>query len=62
LLVIVPRRLDDMLALQEAVAVLEPPVSLPSYSIKQHWHERFHADPANVWLTRTLSDLFSRPA
>lgn len=62
LLVIVPRRLGDMLALQEAVVVLEPPVSLPSYSVKQHWHERFHADSANVWLRRTLSDLFSRPA
>lgn len=62
LLVIVPRRLGDMLALQEAVAVLDPPVGLPSYSVKQHWHERFHADPANAWLRQTLSALFSRPA
>ena len=62
LLVIVPRRLGDMLALQENVAVLDPPVKLPSYSVKQHWHERFHADPANVWLRRTLSELFSRPS
>jgi hypothetical protein len=51
-----------MLAMQEAVVMLEPPVALPSYSVKQHWHERFHADPANAWLRRTLSELFSRPA
>jgi DNA-binding transcriptional LysR family regulator len=62
LLVIVPRRLGDMLASQEDVIVLDPPIALPSYSVKQHWHERFHADPANVWLRRTLSELFSRPS
>jgi DNA-binding transcriptional LysR family regulator len=62
LLVVVPRRLGDMLAMQEAVVMLEPPVALPSYSVKQHWHERFHADPANAWLRRTMSELFSRPA
>jgi DNA-binding transcriptional LysR family regulator len=61
LLVIVPRRLGDMLALQEDVIVLDPPIGLPSYSVKQHWHERFHADAANVWLRRTLCELFSRP-
>lgn len=59
LLVIVPRRLGDMLVHQEEVALLDPPVALPSYSVKQHWHERFHADPANAWLRRTLSGLFS---
>ncbi|MFL6716095.1 MAG: hypothetical protein ACJ8G3_07020 [Burkholderiaceae bacterium] len=61
-LIIVPRRLGDMLALQEAVIVLVPPIGLPSYSVKRHWHERFHAEPTNEWLRRTLSDLFSRPA
>ena len=62
LLVIVPRRLGDMLVLQEDVRLLAPPVALPEYSVKQHWHERFHADPANVWLRRTLAELFSKPA
>jgi DNA-binding transcriptional LysR family regulator len=61
LLVVVPRRLGDMLALQEDVIVLDPPIGLPSYSVKQHWHERFHADAANIWLRRTLSELFSKP-
>jgi hypothetical protein len=47
--------------LQEDVIVLDPPIGLPSYSVKQHWHERFHADAANIWLRRTLSELFSKP-
>jgi hypothetical protein len=31
---------------------------LPSYSVKQHWHERFHRDPANGWLRQVMRDLF----
>ena len=59
LLVIVPRLLGDTLASQEPVQLLEPPVVLPSYKVKQHWHERFHADAGNVWLRRTMAELFA---
>jgi DNA-binding transcriptional LysR family regulator len=59
LLVIVPRLLGDTLASQDQVKLLDPPIALPAYSVKQHWHERFHADPANVWLRRTMAELFS---
>ncbi len=58
-LVIVPRLLGNALALQERVRVLEPPVPLPAYKVKQHWHERFNLDAGNIWLRRTLADLFS---
>ena len=61
LLVIVPRRLGEALALQERVRVFEPPVALPSFAVKQHWHERFHADPANAWLRKTLAELLGAP-
>lgn len=59
LLVIVPKLLGDTLASQEPVLLLEPPVKLPAYAVKQHWHERFHSDPANVWLRQTMARLFS---
>ncbi len=59
LLVIVPRLLGDTLASQEPVQLLPPPVALPSYKVKQHWHERFHADAGNVWLRRTMAELFA---
>lgn len=62
LLVIVPRRLGNTLASQEAIRLLAPPVPLPSYAVKQHWHERFHADAGNVWLRRTLAELFAGTA
>ena len=58
LLVIVPRVLGDTLATQEPIQLLEPPVPLPSYSVKQHWHDRFHADAGNMWLRRSIGELF----
>lgn len=62
LLVIVPRLLGLALASQERVQLLEPPVPLPAYKVKQHWHERFNADAGNVWLRRTLAELFAGDA
>lgn len=61
LLVTVPRLLGKALASQEQeqVQVLEPPVPLPRYQVKQHWHERFNADVGNIWLRKTLAELFS---
>jgi DNA-binding transcriptional LysR family regulator len=58
LLVIVPSRLGDALAAQEHVQVLAPATPLPTFQVKQHWHERFHADAGNVWLRRTMAELF----
>ncbi len=58
-LVIVPRLLGNALISQERVQLLEPPVPLPPYKVKQHWHERFNADAGNVWLRRAMVELFS---
>jgi DNA-binding transcriptional LysR family regulator len=58
LLVIVPRQLGKALALQERVKVLEPPLPLPIYKVKQHWHERFNLDTGNIWLRKTMAALF----
>lgn len=57
LLVIVPRRLGEALAQQERVRVLPPPLPLPPFAVKQHWHERFHLDSGNAWLRATLAAL-----
>jgi DNA-binding transcriptional LysR family regulator len=58
-LVIVPRQLGHALAEQERVKVLEPPVPLPHYKVKQHWHERYNLDAGNIWLRKTMAGLFS---
>lgn len=58
-LVVVPRQLGQALAEQEHVKVLEPPMPLPAYKVKQHWHERFNLDASNIWLRKTMAELFS---
>jgi len=58
LLVIVPRLLGETLAEQEAIQQLPTPVKMPDYDVKVHWHERFHDDPGNAWMRRTLGELF----
>ncbi|WP_194726434.1 LysR family transcriptional regulator [Noviherbaspirillum malthae] len=58
LLVIVPKMLGITMQMQEQVRILDVPFDLPSYAVKQHWHDRFHADPGNIWLRRTIAELF----
>lgn len=32
------------------IRMFKPPMKLPNFEIRQYWHERHHADPANKWL------------
>ncbi|QQX89542.1 LysR family transcriptional regulator (plasmid) [Cupriavidus necator] len=59
LIATVPERVAHMLMRIANVKALAPPVSFPSFAIKQHWHERYHHDPANRWLRSVVADLFS---
>lgn len=58
LLVIVPKMLGITMQMQEQVRILELPFDLPGYAVKLHWHDRFHADAGNIWLRRTVAELF----
>ena len=59
LLVIVPQRLADIVARENNVRVVPLMVELLSYQVKQHWHERYAGDAANMWLRSVVSRLFS---
>ena len=59
LLVIVPTLFGNALASQEPIQVLDTPVPMPQYKVKQHWHERFNADPGNRWLRKTMMALYA---
>jgi DNA-binding transcriptional LysR family regulator len=37
---------------------LKPPIEFPDIEVKQHWHERFHHDPANKWMRNVIARLF----
>ncbi len=58
LIATVPRLLGEILAETERVRLLEPPMSLPAYAVKQHWHERYHHDHGNRWLRGVVAELF----
>jgi DNA-binding transcriptional LysR family regulator len=54
----VPQRLAEIMARTANIRIFKPPVAFPSYTVKQHWHERFHHDPRNRWLRASVAALF----
>jgi DNA-binding transcriptional LysR family regulator len=58
LIVTVPSRVAQTLVRIADVKAVRPPFLLPTFAIKQHWHERYKQDPANGWLRAVISDLF----
>lgn len=59
LLAIVPYRYGAAMVDSEDIRLLPVPVELPSFEVKQHWHERYHADASSRWLRQTIATLFS---
>jgi hypothetical protein len=38
--------------------VYDCPVPIPTFTVKQHWHARYHHDAANRWLRGVCAELF----
>ena len=57
LLVTIPERLGEMLAGRGRLRVHPVPFTLPDYTVKQHWHERYHHDSGSRWLRGVIRDL-----
>jgi DNA-binding transcriptional LysR family regulator len=38
-----------------ALKMIEPPIELPGFDVKQYWHTRFDHDPGNQWLRRGIA-------
>jgi DNA-binding transcriptional LysR family regulator len=58
LLATLPRHIGETLARANGLRVLPCPFPIPSFKVKQHWHERYHHDPANRWLRGICATLF----
>lgn len=54
----VPYAIGESLAKLGDIKLVRPPFRAKPRSVKQHWHARFHHDPANRWLRGVVSDLF----
>ncbi len=57
LIATVPVLYGKLMSEREAIRLMPVPHPLPHYDVKQHWHERFHADPGNAWLRKTIASL-----
>ena len=58
LIATLPRQIGETLALSAGLKSFPCPVPIPTFVVKQHWHARFHRDPANVWLRGVCAGLF----
>lgn len=61
LIATLPRQIGEALARSAGLRLLACPVKLPSLTIKQHWHARYHHDAANKWLRGICAELFLQP-
>jgi len=53
-----PRHIGETLARVAGLKVLPCPVPIPGFTVKQHWHARYHHDLANRWLRGVCAELF----
>jgi DNA-binding transcriptional LysR family regulator len=60
LIATLPRHIGETLAEVYGLKVLPCPVAIPGFTVKQHWHARFHHDAANRWLREVCAELFQQ--
>jgi len=49
-----PARIVKQLGEALALKVMAPPLPVPGFTIRQVWHERYHDDPAHLWLRQEV--------
>ena len=60
LMATLPRHIGRTLADSAGLRLLECPLKIEGFVVKQHWHERYHHDEANRWLRGVVAELFGR--
>jgi DNA-binding transcriptional LysR family regulator len=58
LIVTIPRVVGTLFQKLAKIKILPTPVDFPTFSLRQHWHVRYNADPANMWLRNQITELF----
>lgn len=60
LIATVPHAIGYAYAAEHAsITLVEPPLPLPRFDLKQHWHRKFHNDPSITWLRGVVAQLFN---
>ncbi|WP_321816573.1 MULTISPECIES: LysR family transcriptional regulator [unclassified Paraburkholderia] len=55
-----PRHIGETLALANDLQVHNCPISVERFSVRQHWHARYHHEAGNRWLRGVIALLFGR--
>ncbi|WP_133646956.1 LysR family transcriptional regulator [Paraburkholderia flava] len=42
-----------------SITLVEPPLDLPRFDLRQHWHRKYHNDPRTGWLRGVVGELFN---
>jgi len=56
-----PRHIGETLAQTAGLRVLACPLKIPSFTVKQYWHARYHHDAGSRWLRGICAELFLQP-
>jgi DNA-binding transcriptional LysR family regulator len=54
----VPYAIGEGLAKLADIKLVQPPFKAKPRVVKQHWHSRFHHEPANRWMRSIVAELF----
>lgn len=58
LIAVMPRTVAHIYKKHSTVRMIEPPVEIPPYSLKHHWHARNQKDPRHLWLRAQIGEIF----
>nr|WP_296950457.1 hypothetical protein [uncultured Massilia sp.] len=39
--------------------MIQPPLEIPKFDLRQHWHRKYHKDDASIWLRAAVAGLFA---
>jgi DNA-binding transcriptional LysR family regulator len=53
-----PSQIGALLATMSNLRMLDCPFPVPQFTVKQHWHERYHEDAGNRWLRNEIAGLY----
>jgi len=59
LIVTVPLAVGESFARIADIKLVEPPLEIPPFDLKQHWHRKYNKEGASVWLRSMIAELFS---
>jgi DNA-binding transcriptional LysR family regulator len=54
----VPLAVGTSFAKFSDVKLVNPPLEIPTFDLKQHWHRKYHQDAKNMWLRSVVANLF----